>query len=109
MLNDTQLKIQAQASELAQRSFAPRAADIDRSEEYPWDNVRLLCEAGFMGMTIPEEYGGLGLGYLDVVVAIEQIAKACSTMGRITVEANMGAIGAIMAYGSDAQKRRVAP
>jgi len=109
MLNDTQKKIQAQACELAQRSFAPRAAEIDRTEEYPWDNVELLCEAGFMGMTIPEEYGGLGLGYLDVVVAIEQIASACSTMGRITVEANMGAIGAIMAYGSEAQKKRVAP
>jgi alkylation response protein AidB-like acyl-CoA dehydrogenase len=109
MLNDTQRKIQAQASELAQRSFAPRAAEIDHSEEYPWDNVEILRDAGFMGMTIPEEYGGLGLGYLDVVVAIEQIAKACSTMGRITVEANMGAIGAIMAYGSDAQKKRVAP
>jgi len=109
MLNDTQRQIQARASELAQRSFAARAAEIDQTEEYPWDNVELLCEAGFMGMTIPEAYGGLGLGYLDVVVAIEQIAKACSTMGRITVEANMGAIGAIMAYGSEQQKRLVAP
>jgi alkylation response protein AidB-like acyl-CoA dehydrogenase len=109
MLNDTQRQIQERASELAERSFAARAAEIDQTEEYPWDNVELLCEAGFMGMTIPEAYGGLGLGYLDVVVAIEQIAKACSTMGRITVEANMGAIGAIMAYGSDHQKKLVAP
>jgi alkylation response protein AidB-like acyl-CoA dehydrogenase len=109
MLNDTQRQIQERASELAQRSFAARAAEIDQTEEYPWDNVELLCEAGFMGMTIPEAYGGLGLNYLDVVVAIEQIAKACSTMGRITVEANMGAIGAIMAYGSEQQKKLVAP
>jgi len=109
MLNDTQKQIQERARELAERSFAARAAEIDRTEEYPWDNVELLCEAGFMGMTIPEAYGGLGLGYLDVVVAIEQIARACSTMGRITVEANMGAIGAIMAYGSEQQKKRVAP
>ena len=109
MLNETQLQIQERARDLAQRSFAARAAEIDRSEEYPWDNVELLCEAGFMGMTIPQAYGGLGLGYLDVVVAIEQIAKACSTMGRITVEANMGAIGAIMAYGSEQQKKLVAP
>jgi len=109
MLNDTQRQIQERASELAQRSFAARAAEIDQTEEYPWDNVELLCEAGFMGMTIPEAYGGLGLNYLDVVVAIEQIARACSTMGRITVEANMGAIGAIMAYGSEQQKKLVAP
>lgn len=109
MLNDTQRQIQARASELAQRSFAARAAEIDQTEEYPRDNVELLCEAGFMGMTIPEAYGGLGLDYLDVVVAIEQFAKVCSTMGRITVEANMGAIGAIMAYGSEQQKKLVAP
>lgn len=109
MLNDTQRQLQMQARELAQRSFAPRAAEIDQTEEYPWDNVKLLCEAGLMGMTIPEKYGGLGLGYLEVVVAIEQIAQACSTMGRITVEANMGAIGAIMAYGSEQQKTLVAP
>ena len=61
MLNDTQRQIQERASELAQRSFAARAAEIDQTEEYPWDNVELLCEAGFMGMTIPEAYGGLGL------------------------------------------------
>ncbi|HKJ52488.1 MAG TPA: 3-sulfinopropanoyl-CoA desulfinase [Gammaproteobacteria bacterium] len=109
MLNDTQKEIQERAAELAGKYFAPRAAEIDRTEEYPWDNVELLREAGFMGMTIPEAYGGLGLNYLDVVVAIEQIASVCATMGRITVEANMGAIGAIMAYGSEAQKKLVAP
>ncbi len=109
MLNERQQQIQAQARELAQGSFAPRAADIDRTEAYPWDNVEQLRDAGFMGMTIPTEYGGRGLGYLDVVVAIEQIASACATMGRITVEANMGAIGAIMAYGTEIQKKRVAP
>ncbi len=109
MLNDTQKQIQERAAELAERSFAQRAAEIDQSEEYPWDNVELLCEAGFMGMTIPKAYGGLGLSYLDVVVAIEQFARVCSTMGRITVEANMGAIGAIMAYGSEQQKKLVAP
>jgi alkylation response protein AidB-like acyl-CoA dehydrogenase len=109
MLNDRQKQIQAEARELAQNRFAARAAEIDQSEEYPWDNIELLCQAGFMGMTIPQEYGGRGFNYLDVVVAIEQFAAVCATMGRITVEANMGAIGAIMAYGSEAQKKLVAP
>ena len=109
MLNDRQKQIQAEARELAQNHFAARAAEIDETEEYPRDNIELLCKAGFMGMTIPEEYGGRGFDYLDVVVAIEQFAAACATMGRITVEANMGAIGAIMAYGSEAQKKLVAP
>ncbi len=104
-----QLELQASARELAVAEFQPRAAEVDRAEEYPWDSVAKLAAAGFMGMTIPKAYGGRGKSYLDAVLAIEQIAKCCATMGRITVEANMGAIGAIMAYGSEAQKQRVAP
>jgi alkylation response protein AidB-like acyl-CoA dehydrogenase len=107
-LNPAQRRLQAQARELTQGEFAPRAAAIDRSEEYPWDNVRLLKEAGFFGMTIPTEYGGRGLTYFDAVLVIEQIAQACGVTARIVVEANMGAVGAIMEYGSPAQKRLAA-
>jgi hypothetical protein len=89
-------------------SFRPTAEATDASEAYPWRNVERLREAGFMGMTIPAAYGGKGLSYHDAIVVVEEMAKACATMGRITVEANMGAIGAIMAYGSDAQKRMAA-
>ncbi|MFE6743522.1 3-sulfinopropanoyl-CoA desulfinase [Streptomyces tubercidicus] len=100
-----QMALQAQARELAQGEFAPTAAETDRTEEYPWDNVAKLRDAGFMGMTIPVGLGGRGLSYLDTVLVIEEIAKACATMGRITVEANMGAIGAIMRYGTEEQRR----
>jgi len=61
-----------------------------------------------MGMTIPTQYGGLGKSYQDTVIVIEEMAKCCATMGRITVEANMGAIGAVMAYGSESQKKLAA-
>jgi 3-sulfinopropanoyl-CoA desulfinase len=104
-MNDAQRELQARARELAQGEFAPTAAATDASEAYPWGNVKRLREAGFMGMTVPAAYGGKGASYHDTVVVIEEMAKACATMGRITVEANMGAIGAIMAYGSEAQKR----
>lgn len=109
MLNAQQLELQERAAALAREKFAPLAAEVDRTEAYPWESVSLLAEAGFMGMTIPTAYGGKGMSYLDAVLVIEQMAAACATMGRITVEANMGAIGAIMAYGSEEQKRRVAP
>src|SRR5262249_4528908 len=72
---------------------AGRAAEIDRSEQYPWDNVALLRDAGFFGMTIPPVYGGQGASYLDAVLVIEEMAKCCGVTGRIVVEANMGAIG----------------
>jgi alkylation response protein AidB-like acyl-CoA dehydrogenase len=107
-LNPQQQALQARARELARQAIAPRAAEIDRTEQYPWENVRLLKEAGFMGMTIPKAYGGQGLGFFDAVLAIEQMAQVCGVTGRIVVEANMGAISAIMRYGSEAQKRLAA-
>ncbi len=107
-LNAEQLTLQAEARELAQAKFLPRAANIDLTESYPWQSVNELRDAGFMGMTIPKEYGGRGLSYLDAVIVVEEMAKACATMGRITVEANMGAIGAIMQYGTEEQKRLAA-
>ena len=108
-LNDDQLKIRETAKHLANTHFKARAAEIDRSEEYPWDNIETLTKAGFMGMAIPKQYGGLGLSYLDVVLVVEEIAKACGVTARIVVEGNMGAIGAITAYGNKKQINRVAP
>jgi len=102
-LTTEQRVLQARARELAQAAFAPTAANTDQTEEYPWDNVALLRDSGFMGMTLPPRVGGRGLSYLDTVVVIEEMAKACATMGRITVEANMGAIGAIAKYGTEEQ------
>ncbi|MGI9356387.1 MAG: acyl-CoA dehydrogenase family protein, partial [Rhizobiaceae bacterium] len=98
------MNLQHHARELAESEFAPLAAKIDNSEEYPWDSVAKLRDAGFMGMTIPKTYGGQGRSYHACVPVIEEIARCCATMGRITVEANMGAIGAVMAYGSEKQK-----
>ncbi len=57
-----------------------------------------------MGMTIPAEYGGAGLSFLDAALVIEEMAKVCGVTGRISVEANMGAISAVMQYGSEEQR-----
>jgi len=104
-LTETQRQLQDTARKFTDKEIRPRAAEVDRSESYPWDTVEKLRAAGFMGMTVPESYGGPGLGYLDAVIVIEEVAKACGVSARIVVEANMGAIGAIMAYGSEDQKR----
>ncbi len=107
-LTDAQIELQQHARTVAQKEIAPRAAEVDRSEEYPWANVEVLTEAGYMGMTIPEAYGGLGLSYLDAVLVVEEMARVCGVTGRIVVEGNMGAIGAIMHYGSEEQKKLAA-
>ena len=100
--------LQARARALADGLVRRRAAEIDRSGEYPWDVVEALTEHGFMGMTIPRAYGGQGRSLLDAVIVVEEMARACTVAARIVVEANMGAIAAVMAYGSEAQKRLAA-
>ncbi|MCO6418518.1 acyl-CoA dehydrogenase family protein [Siccirubricoccus sp. KC 17139] len=106
-LTEAEARLRDRARELA-REAAAQAAEIDRTEQYPWPMVRRMTEAGFFGLTIPRAYGGPGLSYFDAVLVIEEFAKACAVCGRIAVEANMGAIGAVMAYGTEAQKRLAA-
>lgn len=100
--------LRARARDLAQSVFQSRAAGIDQTEEYPWDNVEALNAAGFMGMTLPLELGGQGRDFLDAVLVVEEIARCCAVTARIAVEANMGGVAAIMAYGTQAQKRLAA-
>lgn len=107
-LQRDELALQARAREFATNIVRPRAAAVDRDEQYPWDIVRALVDANFVGMTIPAQYGGQGRSFLDAVLVIEEMAKACTVTGRIIVETNMGAISTVMAYGSEAQKRLAA-
>jgi len=109
VLTPEQQALQQRARVLAREHIAPRAALWDRTEEYPWENVERLVAAGFMGMTIPREFGGPGRSLLDALLVVEEMAKACGITGRIVVEGNMGAIGLLMRYGSEALKRRYAP
>jgi alkylation response protein AidB-like acyl-CoA dehydrogenase len=107
-LTEEQEALQARARALADGLVRSRAAEIDASRDYPWDIVEALKAEGFMGMTIPVEYGGQGRSFLDTVLVVEQLARACTVSARIVVEANMGAISTVMAYGSAAQKRMAA-
>jgi len=103
-LDPAQAALQARAREFARTVVLPRAAEIDRQEQYPWDIVKALAAAGFLGMTIPTAYGGQGRSFLDAVLVIEEMAKACTVTARIVVETNMGAISTIMHYGSEEQR-----
>ena len=107
-LTDEQLSIQAKARALADEVIGPRAAAVDEAEQYPWENVDALRDAGFTGMTVPKELGGPGHSFLDAVLVVEQMARVCGVTGRIAVEANMGAISAVLAYGTEQQKKLAA-
>lgn len=107
-LTADQLDLRARARELASTLVADNAAETDRSEQYPWDNVKALTEAGFMGMTVPKELGGPGRSFLEANLVVEEMASYCGPTGRIVVEGNMGAISAIIHYGTPAQRRMAA-
>ncbi len=107
-LNSEQTRMIAALDELGRKEFAPKAARWDENHEYPWENLHMLRELGFLGMTIPEAYGGQGRPLIDAILAIETAAKYCGVTARILVETNMGALGCIMAYGTEAQRKLVA-
>ena len=107
-LSPSEIALQTRARAFAHDIAGPRAAAIDRDEQYPWDIAKALAAAGFCGMTVPPEHGGQGRSFLDAVLVIEEMAKVCSVTARIVVETNMGAISTVMAYGTDAQKKLAA-
>jgi len=107
-LSAEELTLRERARAFAAEIVRPRAAATDRDEQYPWDIVKALSESGFCGMTIPKALGGQGRSFLDAVLVIEEMAKACTVTSRIVVETNMGAISTVMAYGTDSQKRLAA-
>ena len=99
----------ARARALADGVFRDRAARWDEDEAYPWDNVKDLVRAGFMGITIPRSHGGPGGSVLGVLLVVEEIARVCGVTARIVVEGSLGVVGALTAYGTEAQKRRYFP
>ena len=93
---------------LERERIAPRAAEIDKSAEFPWDIVELFRENGIFATLADEEYGGIGASALLTVVSIEQISKVCATSGLILAVQELGALAFKLA-GTDEQRRRFLP
>lgn len=94
---------------LASEEIAPRAAEYDRTREFPWDNIRKMAELGLMGVTVPEAYGGAGMDTMAYVLVIEEISKACASTGVITAVQNSLGCYPILAFGSEEQKLKYLP
>jgi isovaleryl-CoA dehydrogenase len=108
-LGETAEMIRNTVSVFAQAEIAPRAADIDKSNEFPRDLWPRMGELGLHGITVEEEFGGLGLGYLDHAVAMEEVSRASASVALSYGAHSNLCINQIRRNGSDEQKRRYLP
>jgi len=107
-LTAEQRELRAAVRALVREKVAPRAAAIDESHEFPWDVVELFREAGVFGLPFEERHGGTGTGTLMVLVAAEEIAKACATSSLLLLVQELGSL-ALKLAGSEEQKARYLP
>jgi alkylation response protein AidB-like acyl-CoA dehydrogenase len=107
-LSDEQREIRELVRTLARERVASRAAEIDKTAEFPWDLVELFREHEIFGILYDEEYGGLGASALMTLVAIEELSKVCATTGLIVAVQELGSLG-LKLEGSDEQKQRYLP
>ncbi|MCC6223199.1 MAG: acyl-CoA dehydrogenase family protein [Thermoleophilia bacterium] len=103
-----QVELRELVRTLVADKIAPRAAEVDASGEFPWDVVQVLRDHDILALPFEERYGGLGMGSLMTVVAIEEISKACATTGLILSMQDLSTI-AVRLHGSEEQKERYLP
>jgi isovaleryl-CoA dehydrogenase len=108
-LGETADMLRESVAGFAGAEIAPRAADIDRSNEFPLDLWRKLGDLGVLGITVEEEYGGAGMGYLEHVVAVEEISRASASVGLSYGAHSNLCVNQIRRNGNEAQKRKYLP
>ena len=91
-LSEEQREIRELVRTLARERIAPRAAEIDKSAEFPWDVVELYRENGLFGLMFDEEHGGVGASALMTLVVIEEVSRVCATSGLILAVQELASI-----------------
>ena len=105
-LSDEQAAFQQSIRQLVEDKVAPRAAEIDAADEYPWDIDELLVKNGIAGVSFPEEHGGAGGGAVELCILIEEISRWSAGVALIPTVNKLAAIPVLLA-GTDEQKRLV--
>jgi len=108
-LGETADMIRETVKNFAQNQIAPRAAEIDRTDTFPRDLLPKMGELGLLGITVEEEWGGTGLGYLEHVVAMEEISRASASVGLSYGAHSNLCVNQLRRWGNDDQKSRYLP
>src|SRR6202046_2830386 len=106
-LSDEHKLIRDTARDFATREIAPKAAELDKSGRWPTEIVKRLGELGFLGVAIPEEYGGAGLDTVSYALAMEEISAACASSGVIMSVNNSLFCDPLYKFGTEAQKKEI--
>ena len=107
--NEDHESIREMARDFADRTLSPIAAEVDRTDAFPLDVVKQMAELGFLGLKIPEAYGGLGLDMRSYVCAMEELARKSVTATLFLSSANSLATAPIVLSGTEAQKQAYLP
>ncbi|KAF9191638.1 hypothetical protein BGZ50_009268 [Haplosporangium sp. Z 11] len=108
-LTDEQNEFRLAVSRFADEELAPRAQDIDRENAFPMDMWKKFGDMGLLGITVPAEYGGLGLGYLEHTVAMEELSRASGSVALSYGAHSNLCVNQINRNGNDAQKKKYLP
>jgi butyryl-CoA dehydrogenase len=109
LLTDEQRQIRDTLRAFAREALAPHAASWDREHRFPREALRALGELGALGIVVPEDFGGAGLDYVSLAVALEEIAAGDGATSTIVSVQNSVVCGPILAFGSPAQKAKYLP
>ncbi len=108
-VSESQQLIQQTVKNFAEKHIRPDLMVWDESQEFPVDVFKKMGELGLMGILVPTEYGGAGLGYYEYVTAIVEVARVCGSIGLSLAAHNSLCTGHIMAFGNEAQKKKWLP
>lgn len=106
---DTQVSIAEMIRDFANKNIRPKMMEWDESQKFPVELFKKMGELGLMGVLVPTEYGGSGLGYFEYVTVVSEIAKVCGSIGLSTAAHNSLCTGHILYFGNKEQKKKYLP
>lgn len=106
---DQLLIIRDSVRQFAENNIRPYVMDWDESQTFPVETMRQLGQQGFLGVLVPHEYGGAGLGYQEYITVIEEIAKVCGSIGLSVAAHNSLCTNHILSFGNEKQKQTYLP